>query len=527
MDRISRRAACLSLLALPALPLGAQDPPPAEEPAKEARRPDSFTVYAEAPRLFLRPARLKLLRRERERQSLRWEQFEGLWTGNAPFDEPGWTAALLYQIAQDQAAGRKAVAWAAGPGTDVRQIALVADWCAPLFSGTDQSRIFAKLQRAVNGPAPKTIGEARNKVLAAIVLSETQPELAEKTLTAVFDTFWTNTFIANLKSAKARLPNAEASAMMELLHAFRDNVSFDLRDTFPAWFKEYPLIHLMAHYPPPFPAAENEYRIPADIAIDKKGPDLEKAMLSRAAELAMVAYDSNAPETQLLQGFLMNDRFVMRGTAGIAHELLWANPYQPGLSYYHVPLAQHDPIGGQLFVRSAWEDDASWIGFFEGQLQLFSDGSVTRIDPKLSHEPMDIEEATVFFARDAKSFRVPPRKTEEAIDDVFIVGLEPKRAYHVEVDGLEMVEETADPGGIVFLPALPSGAAVRLGLRSAQAAFGGTRRMRNSADLAAGSESVVREFLRSSGAVGRGAARPSNHPFSRARRLQPERFLKS
>ena len=51
--------------------------------------------------------------------------------------------------------------------------------------------------------------------------------------------------------------------------------------------------------------------------------------------------------------------------------------------------------------------------------------------------------------------------------------------------------------------------------------------MRDSADLAAGSESVVREFLKSSGAVGRGAVRPSNHPFSRARRLQPERFLKS
>jgi len=34
-------------------------------------------------------------------------------------------------------------------------------------------------------------------------------------------------------------------------------------------------------------------------------------------------------------------------------------------------------------------------------------------------------------------------------------------------------------------------------LKSAQAAFGGTKRERNSADLAAGSESVVREFLRS------------------------------
>jgi hypothetical protein len=458
---ISRRTASMALLGLPGLRLAAQ-----KSPEPDPRRPESFTVYTDAPRLFLRPARLKLLRRERERQSLRWEQFEGLWVGNAPFTEIGWVSALRYQVAQDLAAGKKAIAWAAGPGTDIRQIALVADWCAPLFAGTDQARIFAKLQRAVNGPAPKMIGEARNKVMAAIVLSESQPELAEKALAAVFDGFWMGTFITSLREAKARVPNADASAMLELMHAFRDNVSFDLRDTFPKWFKEYPLIHLMSHYPPPFPAAENEYRIPADIEIDKRGPDLNKAVLSRAAELAMVAYDSNAPETQLLQGFLMNDRFVMRGTAGIAHEMLWANPYQPGLSYYHVPLAQHDSIGGQLFVRSAWEDDASWIGFFDGQLQLFSGGSVTRLDPKLTHEPMDIEEATVFFGRDVKKFQVPARKTEEALDDVFIVGLDPKKAYHVEVDGQEMVEETADPGGIIFLPGLPSGAGVRLGLRT-------------------------------------------------------------
>lgn len=465
---MNRRTVCLTILAMPALRLRAQT------------RPDGFTVYSDAPRLFLRPARLKLLRRERERQSLRWEQFDGLWTGNAPFTEPGWPAALRYQIAQDEAAGKKALAWAAGPGTDIRQIALVADWCAPLFAGTDQSRIFAKLRRNLSGPAPKTLAEARNKVMAAVVLSETQQDLAEKALSEVFDGFWAG-FVASLRAAKARVPNADALALMELLHVFRDNVSFDLRETFPAWFKEYPLIHLMAHYPPPFPAAENEYRIPADIEIDKRGPDLNKAVFSRAAELAMVAFDSNAPETQLLQGFLMNDRFVMRGTAGIAHEMLWANPYQPGLSYYHVPLAQHDAIGGQLFVRSAWEDDASWIGFFEGQLQLFSNGSVTRLDPKLTHEPMDIEEATVFFASSTKKFRVPQHKPDVSAEaaaeagtpdqnvDVFLVGLEPRRPYHVEVDGEEMVEENADPGGIIYLPGVPAGAGVRLGLRPAAA----------------------------------------------------------
>jgi hypothetical protein len=475
---MNRRAACLTLLGLPSVRLLAQN-----QPDKPLNRPDGFRVYSDAPRLFLRPARLKLLRRERERQSLRWEQFEGLWTGNAPFDEPGWPAALRYQIAQDAAAGKKAVAWAAGPGADIRQIALVADWCAPLFAGTDQTRISAKLERSIKGAAPKTLPAARDRVLAAIAISETQPDLAEKVLTDFFDGFWTG-FIASLRSAKAHVPNADASALIETMHALRDNINFDLRDTYPAWFRDYPLIHLMAHYPPPFPASENEYRIPADIQIDKRGPDLNKAVLSRAAELAMVAFDANASETQLLQGFLMNDRFVMRGTAGIAHELLWANPYQPGLSYYHVPLAQHDSIGGQLFVRSSWEDDASWIGFFDGQLQLFANGSVTRVDPKLAHEPMDIEEAAVFFGRDAKKFNVPRHKAEappadepvqalppgatpppEPGVDVFIVGLEPLKPYHVEIDNEEMFEESADPGGIVFLPAVPPGAGVRLALR--------------------------------------------------------------
>jgi hypothetical protein len=456
--RVTRRAACLSLVgAIPAVRVLAQ-------PHPDTNRPDTFKIYSESPRLFLRPARLKLLRRERERRSLRWDQFETLWTGNAPFPEPGWASALCYQIALDEAAGKRATAWAAGAATDIRQIALVADWCTALLSGAEKTRIFAKLQRAMGGAPAKTIADARNKVFAAIALSEAQPDAAEKAIQDVFEKFWLGNFIPSLREAKSRVTNADACAMIELLHAIRDNINFDLRDTFPAWFKEYPLLHLMAHYPPPFPASENEFRIPADREIQKSGPDMARAALSRAAELAMVAYDSNSSETQLLQGFLMNDRFLMRGTFGLPYELLWANPYQPGLSYYHVPLAIHDAIGGQLFVRSTWEDDASWLGFFDGQLQLFAEGGVTQIDPALAHDPMDIEEATVFFGRNANRFRVPTRKTEEAFDDVFIVGLEARKPYHVEVDGEEMAEYLADPGGIIYLPSIPAGVGVRLGL---------------------------------------------------------------
>jgi hypothetical protein len=47
-------------------------------------------------------------------------------------------------------------------------------------------------------------------------------------------------------------------------------------------------------------------------------------------------------------------------------------------------------------------------------------------------------------------------------------------------------------------------------VRSAKAASGGTKRKRNSADLAAGSESVLREFLKSAKAASGGTKRKRN-----------------
>jgi hypothetical protein len=131
-----------------------------------------------------------------------------------------------------------------------------------------------------------------------------------------------------------------------------------------------------------------------------------------------------------------------------------------------------------LFVRSSWEDNATWLGFFGGQLQLFGDGQVNRVDPKAAHDPMDLVEATVFFARAASKFQLPLRTAPEvnsdtnsgekgdgeALDDVFVIGLEPGRRYHVEVDGEGMFETSSDVGGIIYVSGLPAGAQVRFGL---------------------------------------------------------------
>jgi len=89
-----------------------------------------------------------------------------------------------------------------------------------------------------------------------------------------------------------------------------------------------------------------------------------------------------------------------------------------GLSYYHVPLVYHDELFGRLYVRSSWDDDATWAGFFDGQLQLFRDGQVTVLNPEIAREPLDLVEATLFFGRDRHRVQLPAKE----VNDAFVVG---------------------------------------------------------------------------------------------------------
>ena len=63
--------------------------------------------------------------------------------------------------------------------------------------------------------------------------------------------------------------------------------------------------------------------------------------------MSLVAYDNNVVESQFIQGWVGNDAFQLRGTYGSPYEFLWANPYQPGLSYHHMPLRLHDNRAGR------------------------------------------------------------------------------------------------------------------------------------------------------------------------------------
>ena len=429
---------------------------------------NEYRVDTDAPRLLLTKQRLRLLQRERERQSMRWQPFDALIAGGAAMPEPGFAWALYYRVSGQAAWGQKAVEWALGDtaradqAKDLRQIALVFDWCGPAMTESQTERLGAKLARALaaapSGDASSgTVGQQSARALAAIALADRLPDHGASMLRAIVEKWWRGEIVKKIDEGAPAIPRDQIYALFELLHAVRDNTGIDLREDAPDYFKALPTDHLVSHYPAPYPTPENEYRIPAYLHDGE--PNLTDAALSRAAELAMVAYDSNASENQFVQGWLMQDRFLMRGGFGLPYEFLWANPYQPGLSYFQEPLVYHDPLTGHVFARTSWDDDATWLGYFEGQLQLFRDGKVQTLKSGAVTEPVHVGEAVILAAREPDAGRF-----HADAEAVFILKLAPKARYAVEIDDQELREEETDTGGTLVL-SLPEGIAAGIRVR--------------------------------------------------------------
>jgi len=229
----------------------------AQPPRPAASQPESdedYHVYTDAPRLLLTKSRLRLLQRERERVSMRWTQFDALITGGATMPEPGLAYSLYYRASGDRAAGRKAVDWALGnSGTDLRQLAIVFDWCGPLMSPTEVERLGAKIERAMAGSAGDLKRESA-RALAAIAIADRLPDHGDAVLRSIAEKWWRTSFLPNLTT----LPREHIYALFELLHAVRDNLKIELRDSALPFFKALPVDHLASHCPAAFDAAENE-----------------------------------------------------------------------------------------------------------------------------------------------------------------------------------------------------------------------------------------------------------------------------
>jgi len=414
---------------------------------------EEFRVYTDAPRLLLNAQRLRLLQRERERQSMRWQQFDALVAGGAAMPEPAFAWALYYRVAKDPASGKRAVDWAlTDAAQDLRQLALVFDWCGPVMSSAQADRLGAKIERMLAAPSPSIPADVTRqsaRALAAIAIADRLADHGESLLKPILDQWWRGNIVKRLKAGEAAIPREQTYALFELLHAVRDNLKIDLREAAPAYFKTLPTDHLMSHYPSSYQGPENDYRVP--VYVRDGEPNLTDAVLSRAAELAMVSFDSNAAENQWVQGWLMQDRFMMRGALGIPYEFLWANPYQPGLSYFLAPLVFHDATTGHLFARSSWDEDAIWVGYFDGRLQLFRDGKIQTLKAGAAADTLRVSGIVILSARDRDAYRFHADE-----DQTFVIGLAPHARYEVEIDDQELWEEETDAGGTLML-ALPEG----------------------------------------------------------------------
>ena len=405
-----------------------------------------YPIDAEHPRLLLPQRRLRLLRREQERESLRWNQFQSLMRSGAQFPEVGFANALFYIVKGEQTVGRKAVDWAlaAPPNADPRQLALVFDWCQPLLSRTETDALAGKLlQIAGAAPSNPTIATQRDRAFAAIALAGHAGYDPSPVLEQIIDKWWED-LAKQLSAGSLVLPVTDHFALYELFHVVRDDLDTDLRESASKYFFTLPVYHLLSHYPAPFNAPENDYRVP----ISKPGatPNTRDAALSRAAALGMVALDVNSQETGFLQGWLIQDAYLMSSPFGAPYEFMWANPYQPGLSYHYLPNVFHDQENGRLILRSTWEDDASWFYQIPGVRQLYQEGKASDIAKQPVTAPLEFGSATILPAVSG-SFNVKA----DAAHTYYLFGMAPSATYNLEIDDEELREVSTDSGGVLEL----------------------------------------------------------------------------
>ena len=163
---------------------------------------DPVAVFTEHPRLFLRPQRIRLLKRERERASPRWQQFETLVAGNAPMPQPGFAWALYYQVSGNAEFGKKAVEWSLTPAADLRQQALVFDWCQDLLTDAQRRDLSARLSKGIDAAADTAIPAVRARTLAAIALYDHAPKTPQAALERIVKQWWDHQMLPALKAGK-------------------------------------------------------------------------------------------------------------------------------------------------------------------------------------------------------------------------------------------------------------------------------------------------------------------------------------
>lgn len=255
---------------------------------------------------------------DRQRQTVRWTEFESRVKTVPDSPQRGFELALYYAVTGDPARGREAAEWVAAHPCDARQDALVHDWQG------------AALDTKSSCPPAGDIERARDRLFQAIASGQD----AEP----VYQAEWKH-MLANLQAGAFRDPRALYAAV-EFIDAVRTNLHIDPRQDDTAFFS----------------------LLPTELLLSLKPEQVEHPdWMTHIAALALVTLDPNLPASQYLQGWAMESRQMLRAGPGVAYEFLWADPYLPGIGYQNLDPWVYDPHG-RLFARTNWSPKACWIG---------------------------------------------------------------------------------------------------------------------------------------------------------------------
>jgi len=106
-----------------------------------------------------------------------------------------------------------------------------------------------------------------------------------------------------------------------------------------------------------------------------------------------------------------------------------------------------------VFARTSWEEDATWLGYFGGHLQVFQDGKLQSLRPGAAVKPI-LAGGAVLMNAPAPDPKDNMQRFQASTEATFILGLAPHSVYDVEIDDEELAEQETDVGGTLVI-ALP------------------------------------------------------------------------
>ena len=423
-----------------------------------------YRIYEHHPRLLLQPRQLDRLRKDVERQSTRWRQLNKLIENDAAFPEEPLVRAVQYQANADEEAGNRAKVWllqhaAAGfqSGENLRLGAIVFDWCYPLLNDTEKLAAAEALgagAQSILSSANQGVDGARSAVLAAVATAGDWPG-SEPALETFFEQHWKTEILPALLRGELLDQGFEQIAVMEICHVVRHNLERDLWREAPDVFRPLPNNLMLQYYPEPLQTEEGLFHrpaVPSSMELDIP----RESSLRRIAEMLLVGYENGWDEYRYLQGWLRHDAYSLNTPLGAVYEFLWVNPYLPGLSFFSAPVFSQDELRGRLFVRAGWQDDDMWVGYIDGEFQVYADGERHVIPRQAKQAPLIFPETAVVFGSLPLSFKVKVPDGKR----VFVLGLGDAQAYRVKINRKPFKAFEAGRGGILRLenpPDAPGG----------------------------------------------------------------------